>query len=207
MAELPFTLLFVAKLNSTGLVKDGLTRDAPDPEVRLEDCLLNADDVDDAVTDSPFLANLFLMESRSIILLTVFWPCCSLARYLFITSGVLATAAVVLDEYFVSSGVLALPVLARPSLGMSRLVPSLLGVSLASLGLFLTLATAASTWALRAALLGVITRVTRSRGDEMLAKAMYDRTCYKLTHLIVAASQHFLTWEAALVPVWGWSWS
>ena len=141
------TLLLVANLNSTGLVKVCLALDfSKGPR---DGCLFKVDEADE-----PFLASLPLIESRFIMLLTIFWPCCSLALYLFITSGVLATAAEVLELYLSSSGVLAL---AR-SRGTSRLVPSLLGVSLASLGLFLTMATAASTWVLRATLLGVITR-------------------------------------------------
>ena len=148
VAELVLTLLLVANLNSIGFVKVCLALD-----LSREGCLLKAaEDVE------PFFASLSLIESRLIMLLTIFWPCCSLALYLFMTSGVLATAAVVFELYLSSSGVLALAVLAWPSLGTSRLVPSLLGVSLASLGLFLTLATAASTWDLRAALLGIITR-------------------------------------------------
>jgi len=74
-----------------------------------------------------------------------------------ITEHVMA-AAEVFAVYLVSSGVLALLVPDRPNLGDWLLVFSLFGVSLASLGLFLTLAMAASTWALRAALLGIITR-------------------------------------------------
>ena len=64
--------------------------------------------------------------------------------------------------YFVNSGVLALLVRDLPSLGPSVFVPRRLGVSFANLGLFLTLATAASTFAFRAALLGVITLGTFS---------------------------------------------
>ena len=59
--------------------------------------------------------------------------------------------------YLVNSGVLALLVPDLPNLGDGLLVFSLLGVNLDNLGLFLTLAMAASTWALRAALLGVMT--------------------------------------------------
>ena len=170
-AELDFTLLLVAKLNSTGLVRVGLGRGCPDPDRRPDDCLEKVEDVaaDDDVSEFPFLASLDLMESRSIIFLATFWPWFSLALYLLITSGVRDMAAEVLAVYLVTSGVLALLVRARPSLGASVLVPSLLGVSLASRGLFRAFSMAASTWAFRAARRGVITRGTAGR-DPPLTK-------------------------------------
>ena len=170
-AEFDLTLLLVAKLNSTGLVRVGLARGCPDPDRRPDDCLEKAEDVtaDDDVSEFPFLASLDLMESRSIIFLATFWPWFSLALYLLITSGVRDMAAEVLVVYLVTSGVLALLVRARPSLGASVLVPSLLGVSLASRGLFRAFSMAASTWAFRAARRGVITRGTAGR-DPPLTK-------------------------------------
>ena len=170
-AELDLTLLLVAKLNSTGLVRVGLARGCPDPDRRPDDCLEKVEDVaaDDDVSEFPFLASLDLMESRSIIFLATFWPWFSLALYLLITSGVRDMAAEVLVVYLVTSGVLALLVRARPSLGASVLVPSLLGVSLASRGLFRAFSMAASTWAFRAARRGVITRGTAGR-DPPLTK-------------------------------------
>ena len=165
-AELDLTLLLVAKLNSTGLVRVGLGRGCPDPDRRPDDCLEKAED---DVSEFPFFASLDLMESRSIIFLATFWPWFSLALYLLITSGVRDMAAEVLVVYLVTSGVLALLVRARPSLGASVLVPSLLGVSLASRGLFRAFSMAASTWAFRAARRGVITRGTAGR-DPPLTK-------------------------------------
>ena len=70
-AELLLTRELVAKLNSTGLVSEGLV--AAPPDLRSEDILLKeepelVDDTDD------FLASLFLMLSRSITCLTMFCP-------------------------------------------------------------------------------------------------------------------------------------
>ena len=192
VAELPFSRLLVAKLNSTGLVTVGLSWTPAEPERRPGVCLLKIDVAVDDEVGSPFLARLFLIEPRSIILLTIFCPWFSLALYLFMTSGVLAIAAEVLAEYLVNSGVLLLLVLDLPSLGTSMFVPSLLGVILANLGLFLTLATAASTWALRAALLGVM---TLGAGTVTLPLSFWvteERVCCKteetdLPYLLVAA--------------------
>ena len=148
-AELLLTLLLVAKLNSMGLVKVGLVIVEAVPDFLSLDCLFSG--------ASDFLLSLVLMAPRSSACFTMFWPWVSLARYFLITSGVLAIAAEDLAEYLVNSGVLADDVvLDVPSLGDDRLVPSLLGVSLASLGLLLTVASVASTLAFSAALLGVI---------------------------------------------------
>ena len=123
-AELDLTLVAVLKLNSTGLVRTGLTAPGFPPDV----------------SSFSFLpASLFLKLWVSIMDLMAFWPWLSLALYLLITSGVRAMAAVVLPWYLASSGVLA------PLSWALLLVPSLLGAILASLGLFLALATAAST--------------------------------------------------------------
>ena len=89
-------------------------------------------------------------------------------------------------------GVLLLLVLDLPSLGTSMFVPSLLGVILANLGLFLTLATAASTWALRAALLGVMTLGAGAVTLPLSFWVTEERVCCKteetdLPYLLVAA--------------------
>ena len=70
-AELLLTRELVAKLNSTGLVREGLV--AAPPDLRSEDILLK-EELELEVDTDDFLASLFLMLSRSITCLTIFCP-------------------------------------------------------------------------------------------------------------------------------------